>query len=74
MDETKGQGMTDQDIVLQALGRAQDVLAAYVEPGYRDANSTINRLLDILDDGEVVQAHERLTWKRRSASAARLRP
>lgn len=63
MAEAKGAIMTDQEIILRAIGRAHDVLAAYIEPGARDSDATVNRLLAILDDGEVVEAHERLTWE-----------
>ena len=58
MDEEK-----DKALVLNAIGRAQDVLRDYIEPGDRDPERSLNELLRILDDGEFVEAHERLTWK-----------
>ncbi len=58
MDEAE-----DQTIVLNAVGRAQDLLRAYVEPGPRDAERTITDLLRIFDDEDVVRAHERMTWE-----------
>jgi hypothetical protein len=39
-----------------AVERAQDILAHYLEPGPRNAEETIAKLLDVLDDEEVVQA------------------
>lgn len=61
MDEAKG--MTDEWIVLNAIGRAQDVLAAYLHPGPRDEKRALSELLVILDDHDLVEAHERMTWK-----------
>lgn len=42
--------------VVQALEDAQGILARHVEPGPRNCEQTINRLLDVLDDEAVVQA------------------
>ncbi|MBW7974157.1 hypothetical protein [Bradyrhizobium sp. BR 10289] len=42
--------------VAKALEDAQGILARHVEPGPRNCEQTINRLLDVLDDGTVVQA------------------
>lgn len=46
--------------VLEAVERAQAILARYVEPGERDCERTINELLDVLDRDEVVAAIEEL--------------
>jgi len=48
--------MSPEKRVLHAVKSAQDILARYVEPGPRNAEETINALLDVLDDEEVVQA------------------
>lgn len=48
--------MDPEQRVAKALEDAQSILARYVEPGPRDCEQTINRLLDVLDDGAVVQA------------------
>ncbi|MGY3479506.1 hypothetical protein [Bradyrhizobium ottawaense] len=40
----------------KALEDAQGILARHVEPGPRDCEQTINKLLDVLDDEAVVQA------------------
>jgi hypothetical protein len=41
--------MSAEKIVLEAVERAQAVLAGYVEPGERDCERTIEELLDVLD-------------------------
>ena len=46
--------MTDQELVVRAVREAQILLAAYIEPGPRDADATINRLLSILDRNDLV--------------------
>lgn len=48
--------MSPEKRVLQAIESAQSILALYVAPGPRDPNATINALLTVLDDDEVVQA------------------
>jgi hypothetical protein len=48
--------MSAEQTVLNAVQRAQDILAHYVEPGPRHAEQTINELMTILDDSEVVKA------------------
>jgi len=35
---------------------AQDILAQYVEPGPRDCDNTINQLMDVLDDTQLIKA------------------
>ncbi|WP_247296811.1 hypothetical protein [Bradyrhizobium sp. 179] len=47
------------DRVRVAVKQAQVILASYVEPGSRDGNKTINDLLDVLDDEELIEAMER---------------
>ena len=48
--------MNPERRVAKALEDAQGILARHVEPGPRDCEQTINRLLDVLDDETVVQA------------------
>jgi hypothetical protein len=48
--------MSPEKRVLQAIGSAQNILALYLQPGPRDPKATINALLTVLDDDEVVQA------------------
>ncbi|MCS3763050.1 hypothetical protein ML401_25800 [Bradyrhizobium sp. 62B] len=42
--------------VAKALEHAQGILARHVEPGPRNCEQTIDKLLDVLDDEAVVQA------------------
>lgn len=48
--------MYPEQRVAKALEDAQGILARHVEPGPRDCEQTINKLLDVLDDEAVVQA------------------
>ena len=55
--------MSAEKQVLQAVERAQAILARYVEPGERDCERTIKDLLDVLDRDEVVAAVEELEMR-----------
>lgn len=48
--------MTPQECVLDAVLRAQSILADYIEPGPHDCQRTINRLFDIFDDEKLMTA------------------
>lgn len=48
--------MDPEQRVAKALEEAQGILAQHVEPGPRDCEQTINKLLDVLDDEAIVQA------------------
>ena len=48
--------MDPEQRLAKALEDAQGILARHVEPGPRDCEQTINKLLDVLDDEAVVQA------------------
>jgi hypothetical protein len=63
--------MTAEKQVMEAVERAQAILARYVEPGERDCERTINDLLDVLDRDEVVAAVEEL--EQRGEAVAELR-
>jgi hypothetical protein len=53
--------MTDQEIAVAALRTAGQIIAKYVEPGHpRDAEATLNRLIELLDAQELAAAIERL--------------
>jgi hypothetical protein len=52
--------MTPQECVLDAVLRAQGILAEYIEPGSHDCEKTINRLFDIFDDEQLMIAVNRL--------------
>jgi hypothetical protein len=63
--------MTADKQVLEAVERAQAILARYVEPGERDCERTINDLMDVLDRDEVLAAVEEL--EQRGETVAELR-
>ena len=50
--------------VADAVVEAQAILARYVEPGPRNCEQTISKLLDVLDDEAVVQAVEGLKMEK----------
>lgn len=52
--------MTPQECVLDAVLRAQGILAEYIEPGPHDCERTINRLFDIFDDEKLMIAVNKL--------------
>jgi hypothetical protein len=56
--------MRAEERLLRAVEQAQDVLAQYVEPGPRDAEKTVNDLMTILDDSDLVEA----VWELDSAA------
>jgi hypothetical protein len=51
--------MTDQERINEALREAGKIIAAYLAPGHRNAEQTINRLIAVLDTQELVAALER---------------
>ena len=48
--------MDPEQRVAKALEDAQGILARHVEPGPRNCEQTINKLLEVLDDDVVLQA------------------
>jgi hypothetical protein len=48
--------MKPQKRVTDAVEKAQDILARYVEPGPRGCENTINQLMDVLDDTQLIEA------------------
>ncbi|MGM4886309.1 hypothetical protein [Tardiphaga sp. 11_C7_N12_6] len=52
--------MRDIDIINKAMEDAQAVLCDYIEPGPRDPQAILQRMLEILDHQDVVAAQERL--------------
>ena len=48
--------MKPEKQVADAVEKAQRILGEYVEPGPRDCEVTINRLMDVLDDGRLIEA------------------
>lgn len=52
--------LSDEELTLYAIREAQLILADHIQPGPRDAEKTINQLLDVLDRDDVVEALDRL--------------
>lgn len=52
--------LSDEELALMALREAQLILADYVQPGPRDAERTLQQLLEVLDRNDVVEAVDRL--------------
>src|SRR4051794_14333041 len=46
--------LSDDEVLILAIAAAQSALAAYVEPGNRDANQTINKIMSVLDHTDVI--------------------
>jgi hypothetical protein len=56
-------GMTDQELVLDALHKTSLIISEYVEPGRCDAKATLDALILILDDEALSEAVDRLEGK-----------
>jgi hypothetical protein len=52
--------MTDQQLILDALHKAALVASEYIEPGPRNAQTTLDALLLILQDQALADAVDRL--------------
>jgi hypothetical protein len=52
--------MKDIDIINKAMEDAQAVLRDFIQPGPRDPQATLVRMLEILDHQAVIAAQERL--------------
>jgi hypothetical protein len=52
--------MTDLDLALQAVSKAQRIMEEYLEPRPHDYERMLDRLLEILDQSDVVAAVARL--------------
>lgn len=63
--------MTPQDQVLDAVLRAQGILADYIEPGPHDCEQTLARLFGILNDEKLMRAVNVLNLKAADELAAR---
>jgi hypothetical protein len=57
---SEGVGMTDQELVLDALHKTSLIISEYVEPGPRNAQVTLDALILILDDQALSEAVDRL--------------
>ena len=54
----------DQDTLFRAVEDARRILGEYIEPGARDPNRTVERLLAVLDKNDVVHALDRMNRRR----------
>jgi hypothetical protein len=65
MDEGKKglSGMTDQEVLVSAVQEAIGILSAYIEPGKRDCEATMNEMIKTLDNRRVQSALERMSGK-----------
>jgi hypothetical protein len=52
--------MTDQELALDALHKTSLIISEYLEPGPRDAKTTLDALILILDDQALGDAVDRL--------------
>jgi hypothetical protein len=52
--------MTDQERVISTLRLAGQIIGEYLEPGPRDAEETLARLIALLDSQDLARAIERL--------------
>jgi hypothetical protein len=54
----------DQETLLRAVEDARRILGEFIEPGQRDAMRTVQRLLAVLDNNDVVHALDRMKRRR----------
>jgi hypothetical protein len=54
----------DQETLLRAVEDARRILGEFIEPGPRDATRTVERLLAVLDNVDVVHALDRMKRRR----------
>lgn len=66
--------MTHQERVLDAVLRAQGLLAQYIEPGPHDCAQTLSRLFLIFDDQELTTAVNLLNLETAGAAMAAADP
>jgi hypothetical protein len=52
--------MTDLDLALQAVSKAQRIMEEYLEPRPHDRERLLDRLLEVLDHNDFVAAVARL--------------
>jgi hypothetical protein len=54
----------DQDAVLRAIEDARRILGEYIDPGHRDPTRTVERLLVVLDNEDLVLALDRINRRK----------
>jgi hypothetical protein len=70
MSPRRSASMKDLLIILEAVQRAQATLTAHIERGDRDAEKTVNELVTILNNRDVVSAMDAVYPKVASPSVA----
>ena len=55
---------TDIGVLVTALEESREILGRYIEPGPRDPKLTVEALLEILDNNNVVAALDRASRRR----------
>ena len=56
----KKTGMTDQELTLEAVSKAQRIIEEYLQPRPHDHERLLDRLLEVLDGNDLVAAVDRL--------------
>ena len=51
--------LTDQELLISTVRKAGEILGEYLEPGPRDAEQTLSRLIAVLDNQDLALAIER---------------
>jgi hypothetical protein len=52
--------MTDQALLISTLREAGWIIGEYIEPGPRDAEQTLSRLIAVLETHDLARAIERI--------------
>ena len=52
--------MTDQELLISTLRGAGRIIGEYIEPGQRDAEQTLSRLIAVLEMQDLARAIERI--------------
>ena len=52
--------MTDQELLISTLRKAGRIIGEYIEPGPRDAEQTLSRLIAVLETQDLARAIERI--------------
>ena len=49
--------MTDQELLISTIRKAGQIIGKYIEPGPRDAEQTLSRLIAVLDNQDLAPRH-----------------
>ena len=52
--------MTDQEVLISTLREAGRIIGEYIEPGPRDAEQTLSRLIAVLETQDLARAIGRI--------------